>query len=44
MLFHLEQIKKQNVFPWKFQKMLKGPSFHCQKYVDQEYLLRSRTP
>ena len=35
--------KKQNAFPCKFQKILKGSSFHCQKYVDQKYLWRSRT-
>ena len=32
--FYLEKIKKQNAFSWKFQKILRGPSFHFQKYVD----------
>ena len=27
----LRKIKKQNAFPYKFQKILKVPSFHCQK-------------
>ena len=31
-------MKKQNAFPWKFQKTWKRPSFRCQKYVDQKYL------
>ena len=33
-----EKIKKQNAFPCKFHKILKGSSFHCQKCADQIYL------
>ena len=36
--FHKTKIKKQNVFPWKFQKILKGTLFHCQNYEDQKHL------
>ena len=36
-------MKKQNTFPWKYQKFLKEPLFHCRKYVDEKYLWRSRT-
>ena len=25
---------KQNSFPYKFLKIFKGPSFHCQKFLD----------
>ena len=32
------KIKKQNAFPCKFQKIPKGPLFHCQICVDQKYL------
>ena len=32
--FNSEKIKKQNAFPWKSEKVLKGPLFHRQKYVD----------
>ena len=42
-LFHLEKIKKQNAFPCKFRKNFKGPSFHCQKCLDEKYLWLSRT-
>ena len=31
--FYLLKIRKENVFPWKFQKFLKEPSFHFHKYV-----------
>ena len=34
--FHIEKIKKQNACPCKFQKILKGLSFHCQKFLDQK--------
>ena len=37
-MFHLEKIKKQNEFPSKFQKILKRPFFHRQRYVDQKSL------
>ena len=41
--FYLEKINKENAFASKFLKISKGPSFHCQKHVDQKYLWRSRT-
>ena len=31
---HLEKIKNQNAFSCKFQKISKGPPFHCEKLVD----------
>ena len=36
--FDLDQIKKRNAFPWKFQKFLKGFPFHCQTDVDEKHL------
>ena len=35
--FHLEKLDKQNVFLCKFKMKLKGPSIHCQEFVDQKY-------
>ena len=39
--FHLEKIKKQNVFPCKFLKKLKEPSLLCKKCVDQNNFIRT---
>ena len=36
--FISKKIKKQNVYPCKFQKKLKVPPFHCHKCADQKYL------
>ena len=33
---------KQNTCLCEFQNILKGLLFHCQKFVDQKYLWRSR--
>ena len=33
--FHLQKIKKQNAYPCKLKKKLKGPLFNFQKCVDQ---------
>ena len=40
-LFRLIKTNNEDAFPYKFLKIFKGPSFHCQKFLDLKSLWES---